>query len=253
MDEVKDTLHEKEKVIDFSDDEPNTEDKPNPFIVVGIWIQKTLNGVTAILPSHKSFVEITSESSEKTDSSSSRFWMAPILFAREEVQIPYCQEIGYGSKFIHICLPDSLRNLLKDSKNTSYPLQINEKNLIGAGGWWKSVHLTRNTLGCIQMEDMSFSPISINRIMKKTGKGLKVTLNVRFVCKASTDSTKELDECTQRSVGIEVLRGYITSIDSDVFPPIRRAPSPPKPLAKDITTDQILMKISSLNLRAAKI
>ncbi|RKF80007.1 hypothetical protein GcM1_197017 [Golovinomyces cichoracearum] len=261
MDEAKDTLFVKEEELDFSDDEQSTEDTINPFIVVGIWIEKTLNEVTAILPSHESFVEITSEFSNKTNSSS-RFWMAPIIFTRhnyrcdtiriEEVPIPNCQEIGYGIKFIHVCLPDSLRNLLKDSKNTSYPLQMNERNLIGAGGWWKSVHLTKNSLGCIQMEDMSFSPISINKIMKMTGKGLKATLNVRFVCKASTDSTKELNECTQRTVGVEVLRGYITSIDTDVIPPIRRAPPPPKPLAKDITTDQIVMKILNLNLRAAK-
>ncbi|RKF83574.1 hypothetical protein GcM3_011008 [Golovinomyces cichoracearum] len=250
-------LGKEDELDELSDDELNTENNPSYFTTNGKWTTETLERVTAIIPRNDRFAEITSESNKKRKSNL-RFWIAPIQFSKdnhqsdvirvEDVKIPYCLETGYGTKFVYMCLPEDLRNLLINNKISDYNLNINESNLIGAGGWWKHVSSVKNKFGYVSDGEKAFNPLSLKKFFDEFSAGLTATLYLRLVCKASTDRMKELDNNVQRNLKVEVLQAYITSIDKDITQPFRRSPNVPKPLQKDVTPEKVKTQLFKMGL-----
>ncbi|TQS37377.1 hypothetical protein Golomagni_02150 [Golovinomyces magnicellulatus] len=250
-------LVKEDEIDEFSDDEPNSENNPSPFTTDGNWTTETLEKVTAIIPRNDRYAEITSEFAKKRKPNL-RFWMAPIQFSKdnhqsdvirvENVKIPYCQETGYGTKLLYICLPECLRSLFEKNKIPEYNLIIDESNLIGAGGWWKTVTSVENKLGYVSEKERAFNPLQLNKYFEGYSLGLTATLHLRFVCKASTDKMKELDNSVQRNLKVEVLQGYITSLEKDINQPFRRLPTVPKPLPRDVTPEETKKQLLKLGL-----
>lgn len=234
----------------------------NPFPSTGHWDAKTFSEIKVVFAALTSKNETTNELT-RANHPEARYWKAPITFSYssfssttirfDNVQIPFHSGRDYGSKFVYVGLPPFAGTGFADAGKTLRPTVIQEKSLLpDPSKWWKIANSVDQVFGSLNNTTNKFYAKSLATIFESTGKGVTANIVAKFNVKASTDDRLPLKPATHCTVALEIVRGYIVSLDVDIPPPgrVMRTKAKVEPLAtsSDVATDDLMKRLSELGL-----
>lgn len=232
----------------------------NPFPSVGTWNSTNLSQINIRFPILTGKNETTNELTRESRPEA-RYWKAPIAFEYggfvsesmrfDNVHIPFHTGKGYGENYVYMVLPIDAATAFAAAGKANAPTKVTENSLMeDKARWWKIANKVEGLFGVII--NKKFHSKSLATIFDSTQSGISCNVILRFYCKAATDEKEPLRPTTPRSVSIEMVRGYIDTLDVSVQPPTRvsrqRAKVEPTAVSKDIATDSLIERLAALGL-----
>ncbi|KAI1007506.1 hypothetical protein K3495_g714 [Podosphaera aphanis] len=226
--------------------------------IVGRWTDAMARELKLYVPPLDGNAETTNELTRVTKPDA-RYWKAAIRFGLNDTQqdhlriegvgIPYVKGQTYGQTYLYVALPRQLRDAFERRLGESCPVETRERSLSPSIIWWKTVNkVTDKSFGVVLRN--GFVPKNIGHILNTTGKGVTVTANMKFYLKAATANNRPISAGVTRTVGVELIRAYITDVNVDIEPPERAASAstPAVALPTDVATEDLLGKLNAMGL-----
>ena len=192
-----------------------------------------------------------------------RYWKKELTFSYatyvsdviriDNVHIPYYTSAKYGEGFIYVSLPGFMAQQFQELGKAHRPTVTGENSLQpDMNRWWKIANDVSGKIGTIHSADNKFHPKSLSTIFESTNKGVTVNLIAKFLVKASTDDKSPLKPTSSQRVTLEIVRGYLMSVDMDIQLPTRVSRSKPKaePVAvrSDIGSEELMKRLAAIGL-----
>ncbi|KAI6245623.1 hypothetical protein HI914_05971 [Erysiphe necator] len=236
--------------------------KQDPFPTFGAWIPEHKNKLNVVIPSVKIMTETTNDFTRKK-APKCRYWKHLIEFHYQSyssyeirlnnIKIPYFHGEIYAKQYVFMCLPMEIGSLLMSPAKGGCKLQINDQEILPSLNWWKYVNGTNGVadkFGIVDPMTRIFSSRDLASILKKTKMGIEANVILKFWCKASTTNNRDLSPSDVRTVGIELVRAYITKIKQDVsLPPSDRLVGSIQEVTRaDLADKDLLAELKKLDL-----